>query len=205
MPKQTFFNLPAEKRKRVIDAAKEVFYHTSYEEASINQVIKLAGIPRGSFYQYFDDKADLYGFLCHRIAFRWLKQLKDAVWKADYDLFQASRAILPVWLKEIFYGKDAEFFYRMMDAMSRRQMPHAHRQADKELLSPEETKQAAEKLAIPEADVKYLVQELFMTYVSVISAGVKSYEAGEKVDLGQLDQLLDRRIGYLEHGFKKAE
>ena len=84
-------------------------------------------------------------------------------------------------------------------------MPHAHRQADKELLSPEETKQAAEKLAIPEADVKYLVQELFMTYVSVISAGVKSYEAGEKVDLGQLDQLLDRRIGYLEHGFKKAE
>lgn len=96
MPKQTFFNLPAEKRKRVIDAAKEVFYHTSYEEASINQVIKLAGIPRGSFYQYFDDKADLYGFLCHRIAFRLLKQLKDAVWKADYDLFQASRTVLPV-------------------------------------------------------------------------------------------------------------
>lgn len=204
MPKQTFFNLPEAKRQRIIDAAKEVFYHASYEEASINQVIKLAGIPRGSFYQYFADKADLYGFLRHRIAFRLLKQLKDEIHAVNYDLFQASREILPQWLEETFYGRDAEFYYRMIEMISRRQLPNAAQKHEtkRELLSPQDRQLAANKLAIPEGDVQYLIQELFMTYLSAVSEGAKQYEAGERVDLDRLNQLLDRRIGYLEHGFE---
>jgi len=53
MPTETFFNLPKEKQRRILDAAKKEFSRTSLKEASIANVIKDAEIPRGSFYQYF--------------------------------------------------------------------------------------------------------------------------------------------------------
>lgn len=65
MPKQTFFNLPEEKRRLIIDLAINEFADHSYTEASISRIVKNAGIAKGSFYQYFDDKKDLYLFLIH--------------------------------------------------------------------------------------------------------------------------------------------
>ena len=53
MPKQTFYKLPQEKQERILAAAKREFTQVRYSDASINQIIRDAGIPRGSFYQYF--------------------------------------------------------------------------------------------------------------------------------------------------------
>lgn len=63
MPKQTFFNLPEDKKTLIIEAAVNEFYEKGFEKASIAKVIEGAKIPRGSFYQYFEDKNDLYGFI----------------------------------------------------------------------------------------------------------------------------------------------
>lgn len=63
MPTSTFFRLPEEKRQRLIDAAWEEFTRTSFADASINWIIHEARIPRGSFYQYFADKEDLFWHL----------------------------------------------------------------------------------------------------------------------------------------------
>ena len=63
MPTSTFFRLPAEKRERLMDAAWEEFTSSSYGEVSINRIIHQARIPRGSFYQYFEDKEDLFWYL----------------------------------------------------------------------------------------------------------------------------------------------
>ncbi len=63
MPKQTFFNLPEEKRKTLIEAAEKEFSTVPLMKASISNIIKIAGIPRGSFYQYFEDIEDLYFYL----------------------------------------------------------------------------------------------------------------------------------------------
>lgn len=60
MPKDTFFNLPEDKREKILDAAMSEFEHDSYENASINQIVAKSGISKGSFYQYFEDKKDLY-------------------------------------------------------------------------------------------------------------------------------------------------
>lgn len=60
MPKPTFYKLPQEKQERILAAAKREFTHARYEDASINQIIREAGIPRGSFYQYFEDKQDIF-------------------------------------------------------------------------------------------------------------------------------------------------
>ena len=63
MPKQTFFNLPEEKRALIIDVALDEFADNDYDAASISRIVSRAGIAKGSFYQYFDDKDDLYAYL----------------------------------------------------------------------------------------------------------------------------------------------
>lgn len=59
MIKKTFYNLPEEKRQRIIDAIVKEFSNSATEKVSINRIVKAANISRGSFYQYFDDKVDL--------------------------------------------------------------------------------------------------------------------------------------------------
>ena len=60
IPKKTFYNLDSEKQQRITSAALNEFALRSYEEANLSNIIKEAKIPRGSFYQYFEDKLDLY-------------------------------------------------------------------------------------------------------------------------------------------------
>ena len=68
MPTDTFFKLPEEKRERIIKAAVDEFARVPFSEASINRIVKAAGIPRGSFYQYFSDKEDLFLLVLGRIS-----------------------------------------------------------------------------------------------------------------------------------------
>lgn len=63
MPKDTFFNLPEEKREKILTAALIEFENNDYDQASINQIVIRSGISKGSFYQYFEDKKDLYKYI----------------------------------------------------------------------------------------------------------------------------------------------
>ena len=63
MPKNTFFNLPEEKRERIIEAAIDEFAKNLYHNASITRIVDNSGIAKGSFYQYFEDKKDLFKYI----------------------------------------------------------------------------------------------------------------------------------------------
>ena len=67
MPYPTFFHLPADKYKRVMDAVWQEFTTYSYMDVSINRIVQSAAISRGSFYQYFSGKADLFSYVLHTI------------------------------------------------------------------------------------------------------------------------------------------
>lgn len=67
MPTETFFNLSEAKQKRIFEAAVKEFAARRYSEASINQIVKEAQISRGSFYQYFNGKEDLYLYVLTEI------------------------------------------------------------------------------------------------------------------------------------------
>ena len=60
MPKQTFLNLPEEKRNHIIDIAVDEFVEHGLENASTNRIVSKSGISKGSFYQYFEDKQDVF-------------------------------------------------------------------------------------------------------------------------------------------------
>ncbi|NBG87650.1 TetR/AcrR family transcriptional regulator [Isachenkonia alkalipeptolytica] len=68
MPNATFFNIDEEKQEKIISAAMKEFSAETYSNASIARIIKKAGIPRGSFYQYFEGIEDLYRYVLQIIA-----------------------------------------------------------------------------------------------------------------------------------------
>ena len=63
MPKNTFYNLDDEKRILIEEIATTEFAQFGYDQASVNNIVKKAGIAKGSFYQYFEDKKDLFNYL----------------------------------------------------------------------------------------------------------------------------------------------
>lgn len=63
MPAKTFYNLPEEKRERLLSAIREELARVPFEQVSINQIVRSAGISRGSFYQYFADKTDMLNYV----------------------------------------------------------------------------------------------------------------------------------------------
>ncbi|WP_334074498.1 MULTISPECIES: TetR/AcrR family transcriptional regulator [Paenibacillus] len=60
MPKRTFNRLDDDKKERVMRAAIEEFQAHGFEQAKIEAIAQNAGVAKGSIYQYFDDKKDLF-------------------------------------------------------------------------------------------------------------------------------------------------
>jgi AcrR family transcriptional regulator len=77
MPKQTFFNLPEEKREKIFNAAVEEFAEYGLEKASTNRIVKNSGIAKGSFYQYFEDKQDVFMHMIDVIEQKEMEFFKD--------------------------------------------------------------------------------------------------------------------------------
>jgi len=67
MPNPTFFHLSEAKRQRLMDAVWQEFTTNSYMDASINRIIQTAEISRGSFYQYFAGKPDVFAYVLQTI------------------------------------------------------------------------------------------------------------------------------------------
>ncbi len=75
MPKDTYYRLADEKRRRIFNAAADELIRVPVSEMSINRIIQNAGISRGSFYQYFEDKYDL----AHYVLADYVVQFTDDV------------------------------------------------------------------------------------------------------------------------------
>lgn len=89
MPSTTFFNLPAEKREKLLAAARAEFALVPYPEASINKIIQAADIPRGSFYMYFKDKEELFVHLLSAYLQAMANQMRGELQRNGGDLFAA--------------------------------------------------------------------------------------------------------------------
>ena len=100
MPTERFLNLPEEKQKRIIQASLTEFSRVPFEEVSINRIIQDAGIARGSFYQYFEDKQDLRMYLFGGFRTCMEKKVKIYLDEKRGDLFQFFKDALDEIVKE---------------------------------------------------------------------------------------------------------
>ncbi len=104
MPTDTFFNLPAEKREKIIDAAIAEFAEYPFKQASVARIVEQAVIPRGSFYQYFVDIKDLYQYIFQLSGQKKLEYLHQHMSdmltnNGDADVFQQIRDLYIAGLK----------------------------------------------------------------------------------------------------------
>ena len=60
MARPRFMNLDDDTRRRILETAAEEFAARGFDGTSLNQLIDRLGMSKGSFYYYFDDKADLF-------------------------------------------------------------------------------------------------------------------------------------------------
>jgi len=86
--KQTFLNLPEDKRSRITEVAIREFAARGYEGASINRMIERLQIAKGSIFQYFGDKRGLFTYvfdLAMDMVKDYLRDVRDST--RDADLF----------------------------------------------------------------------------------------------------------------------
>lgn len=88
MPTTTFENLAPTKRQQFIQAALEEFAAHNYDVASVNRIVKVLSIARGSVYQYFNDKFDLWQYL-RRYAENQKRLFLSTIKREDYPDFWA--------------------------------------------------------------------------------------------------------------------
>lgn len=89
MPNPTFFHLPEAKRQRLMDAVWQEFTSVSYMDASINKIIQAADISRGSFYQYFSGKQDVFTYILKTILEAGTNMFQAQLTVHNNDLFAA--------------------------------------------------------------------------------------------------------------------
>lgn len=101
MPTQTFLNLPQEKQDRVLTAAMTEFSQRNVEEAALSSIARQAGVPRGSLYQYFASKDDLYVYI-----FETLREQRRGYVQPAFEYYK-THPFLDFF--EQFYLRDSQF------------------------------------------------------------------------------------------------
>jgi AcrR family transcriptional regulator len=71
----------AERREQILRVARDVFAKRGYHQATIDDIVARAGVARGTFYLYFDDKREVFSELIDRFA----TQLTQAIQRIVTD------------------------------------------------------------------------------------------------------------------------
>lgn len=103
MPKDTFFNLNEEKQIKVVKSAVSEFLAKGYEKGNIETIAKNAGVAKGSMYQYFENKQELFMYCVH--------------WSVEYFINKYQQQLAPakVNIFDYFYDSAAKILDQIKD------------------------------------------------------------------------------------------
>lgn len=100
MPTGTWERLPAARRAAVTRAAEREFAERGFSQGSLNTIAREAKVSKGSLFQYFDDKVDLFAYLAglasQRIRSAMARAAEDLPW--DTDFFGSMRRLNVAWI-----------------------------------------------------------------------------------------------------------
>ncbi|NJC98284.1 MAG: hypothetical protein C3F07_21830 [Anaerolineales bacterium] len=213
MPKQTFLNLPEEKRQTIINAAVDEFAEYGLENASTNRIVANSGISKGSFYQYFEDKQDVFMYLLSV-----LEQEKMEYFKGKHppsmnmDTFQYFR-----WM--IKAGMEFNTSHpRMTQAVSRVLLGEgmyygknfaSYRQKTTQALTQMIGQAIARGEVDPSVDVELavMVMDTWSNAISsyILNEGMKQKDIMKWVRSPRVQEKIDKLLYVMEYGLRKTE
>ncbi|WP_427852760.1 TetR/AcrR family transcriptional regulator [Halothermothrix orenii] len=202
LPTSTFFNLPEEKKKRVIEAALDEFAAYPYHKASVTRIIKRAKIASGSFYQYFKDKKDLYKYILELGTERKFEYLGPVLEKQnEYDFFELLRQL---YVRGIKYARENP----RLEAIANKLISNKDSEIYVEIIGEQRPRTARFFRALLEDGIKKgeidsevdidLVAHMLITLNLALSDFV--YKDG-KVDMDDM-VLIDKMLYVIENGIK---
>lgn len=213
MPKSTFFNLPPEKRGTIINSAVNEFAQNGLEKASTNRIVEHSGISKGSFYQYFEDKQDVFMYLLKVLEQEKLQYFKDKhPPSTNLDTFDYFR-----WMIKV--GMEFNSAYpRLVQAISRvmfgEGMYYGRNYADIRERTLQGLRamiaQAIQRGEVdPSVDVELAVM-IMETWSNAISAyilneGMKQKDIMKWVRSAKVQERIDKLLYVMEYGLRKTE
>lgn len=118
MAKQTFLNLPEEKRVKIFNSLKKEFSRVALKDALVSNIVKEAEIPRGSFYQYFEDIDDAYYYVINEYSKEIKKYLLEDLVKCKGDIVLAYNHLYRYILDMIEDESNKDYFEKIFLNMS---------------------------------------------------------------------------------------
>jgi AcrR family transcriptional regulator len=110
MPKETFFNLKPEKRERILRCAIGEFRQFGFGGANIGTIAGKAGVAKGSMYQYFQDKSELFVHCVTWSLNILLEKVYGNMPLSDIDMFEFYSRDMSATLELIREEKDLALF-----------------------------------------------------------------------------------------------
>jgi TetR/AcrR family transcriptional regulator len=87
MPKPTFKHLPNEKKERILRTASQLFASRGFNQTDMDEIAKRSGVAKGSLYNYFQSKDELFLFVCRNAIARSRKATWGEV-EGDWDIYR---------------------------------------------------------------------------------------------------------------------
>jgi AcrR family transcriptional regulator len=213
MPKQTFLNLPKDKRTVITNAAIDEFAEHGYKSASINRIVTNSGISKGSFYQYFEDKMDVFKYLMDVVAKEKMEFFKDKhPPSSNMDTFEYFRWIVKTGMEfnsayprmtqagsrvllgeGLYYGEDfAEYRHLSTGALAAM------------------IKQAMKRGEVdPSVDVELavMVMDTWMNAIAayILNEGLRQKDIVKWVRSVKTQEKIDKLLYVMEYGLRKTE
>lgn len=224
MPKETFFHLTREKQQRIMKAAKKEFSRAPLVDASIAQIIKDAGIPRGSFYQYFEDKEDLYFYYFQSMRRNTQHELNNAMREAKGQLFDGFEIYFIKMVKEVLQGENAAFyknlfmnmdyrsFHKVSPHFDKRNHPHVAFHSEEARQEHKETMQEFYNMidlmtlkVANEDELKILVKMLMHMVFSSVAEGYRQLVGKDDFDMEEVLKDFTLKLNWLKSGATKPK
>jgi len=134
MPKETFFNLDEQKKERIMRAAVNEFCMHGFEKGNIGNVSRKAGVSKGSMYQYFQNKKELFLYCVQWSSELFVKKYNisddlpdttanffDYMYESSKTLFfqMSEERELVIFLQDVFLGKYKSLMNESFEYMQR--------------------------------------------------------------------------------------
>lgn len=189
MPKETFKNIPEAKRQKFLSEAALLFAEKGYAGADMGELARRAGVSKGSIYNYFESKEDLFLYVC---AFN-LELSRQAIYGTmdpDWDIYRQIEHIFESGAR--FIGDHPEFMviYLSMSAPGMEQFSRALARETEKFTSDHLKRELAKGIAAgvvrADLDIKltaFIVNGLYILFLSSLMSAYFQIRMSEYMEI----------------------
>lgn len=207
MPKETFNNLPEEKKDSILQIAVDEFYEYGYEKSSISRIVEISGIAKGSFYQYFEGKEDLFRLIMAMASEKKLEYLNDLV--ANLHTLNFFNLLRTLFMDSLAFQKENPKLAGIIDRFLKKSSSQL-----KEAVVGEDIKQSdmfVENLLLQYISQNQIRADLNVSFTARLITGVAlslseyvrdMYDEIEMLNENLFESLVDESISFIKQGIE---